>query len=124
MFLHIDYAVRVNVVMCKEVKPISCFSKDIKILIFPYSETAMELLFKFYPSGQDDFSREEANGLDGCLKIIFWLVIQVKRTFLSIILMISILQLPSFERISIAFILVVISESHQWYCICNMKTVV
>lgn len=34
MFLHIDYAVRVNVVMCKEVKPISCFSKDIKILIF------------------------------------------------------------------------------------------
>lgn len=42
MFLHIDYAVRVNVVMCKEVKPISCFSKDIKILIFPYSETAME----------------------------------------------------------------------------------
>lgn len=70
------------------------------------------------------FSREEANGLDGCLKIIFWLVIQVKRTFLSIILMISIPQLPSFERISIAFILVVISESHQWYCICNMKTVV
>lgn len=51
MFLHIDYAVRINVVMCKEVKPISCFSKDIKILIFPYSETAMELLFKFYPSG-------------------------------------------------------------------------